>query len=306
MGRNNRALFSGLFMAVLIAATTVIVYWLGHLERERDSYVVSTQAAVSGLNPESTVFYRGIAVGKVLNIRFDPKNAGIILIKIEVDKNIMFTKGVYATLQLKGVTGLTQLELRDSGKITEKLPPGDDDPANRIPLLPSITDRLLDSGDELLKKADHLMIRLSSLLNEENEKNIVDILSNLKTLSGKLADLQKSVDNALVGIPALTTDARKTLKNIDRLAGDLRTLSKETLGLSKKIGAAADSGNTAADSFAKTTLPKVNQLANELQTATQQVKKLAITLEKDPQSVLLGPEPQSTPGPGEPGFKEPE
>jgi phospholipid/cholesterol/gamma-HCH transport system substrate-binding protein len=304
MGKNNRALLSGLFLVVLMLATIGVVYWLGHLERERDIYVVATQASVSGLNPESTVFYRGIAVGKVLHIKFDTENSGVILIKIEVDKNILFTRGVYATLHLKGVTGLTQLELGDEGKIAEKLPPGDD-PANRIPLMQSVTDRLLNSGDELLKKADHLMIRLSSLLNEENEKNIVGILSNLKTLSDKLATLQKSVDNALSGIPGLTTDARKTLKNIDGLAGDLRSLTKEALALSNKVGTVAESGNTAADSFAKSTLPKVNQLVNELHATTEQVKKLAITLEKNPQSILLGPEPQ-LPGPGEPGYEEPE
>jgi phospholipid/cholesterol/gamma-HCH transport system substrate-binding protein len=304
MGRNNRALLSGLFLVVLLAATIGVVYWLGHLERERDVYIISTQASVSGLNPESTVFYRGIAVGKVLNIRFDPENSGIILIKIEVDKNIVFTKGVYATLHLKGVTGLTQLELGDAGKLTEKLPPNDNDIANRIPLMPSVTDRLLNSGDELLKKADHLMVRLSSLLNEENEKNIVDILANLKTLSGKLADLQKSVDNALVGIPALTTDARKTLRHIDGLAGDLQNLSKAAKDLSNKVGSVADTGNVAGNQFVQTTLPKVNQLLSELQATTEQVKKVATALEHNPQSVLLGPE-QPEPGPGEPGYEEP-
>ncbi|MBK8815755.1 MAG: MCE family protein [Methylococcaceae bacterium] len=304
MGKNNRALLSGLFMVVLMTATVGIVYWLGHLERERDVYVVATQASVSGLNPESTVFYRGIAVGKVLHIKFDPENSGVILIKIEVDKNILFTRGVYATLHLKGVTGLTQLELGDEGKIAEKLPPGDA-PTNRIPLMQSVTDRLLNSGDELLKKADHLMIRLSSLLNEENEKNIVGLLSNLKTLSDKLATLQKSVDNALAGIPALTSDARKTLKNIDSLANDLRGLSKEAVALSKRVGTVAESGNTAANTFANSTLPKVNQLVSEIQSASEQVKRLAATLEKNPQSVLVGPE-QQMPGPGEPGYEEPQ
>jgi phospholipid/cholesterol/gamma-HCH transport system substrate-binding protein len=303
MGRNNRALLSGLFLVVLLAATTSVIYWLGNLERERDVYTISTQASVSGLNPESTVFFRGIAVGKVLNIQFDPENSGIILVAIEVDKNIVLTKGVYATLHLKGVTGLTQLELEDAGKITEKLPPGDDI-ANRIPLTPSVTDRLLNSGDELLKKADHLMIRLSSLLNEENEKNIVGILANLKTLSDKLADLQKSVDKALVGIPALTTDARKTLKNIDVLAKDLQNLSKEAKKLSKKVSVTADTGNVAGNQFIQTTLPKVNRLLAELQSTTEQVKKIATTLENNPQSVLLGPE-QQEPGPGEPGYEEP-
>jgi phospholipid/cholesterol/gamma-HCH transport system substrate-binding protein len=303
MGTNNRALLTGLFLVVLLTATTGVVYWLGNLERERDVYTISTQASVSGLNPESTVFFRGIAVGKVLNIRFDPENAGIILVGIEIDKNIVLTKGVYATLHLKGVTGLTQLELEDTGKITEKLPPGDDDIANRIPLMQSVTDRLLNSGDELLKKADHLMIRLSSLLNEENEKNIVGILANLKTLSGKLESLQKSVDNALVGIPALTKDASKTLKHIYTLAGDLQSLSKEAKNLSDKVGTVADTGNAAGNQFVQTTLPKVNKLLAELQATTEQVKRITTSFENNPQSVLLGSEHEE-PGPGEPGFEE--
>ncbi|MEQ1543521.1 MlaD family protein [Methyloglobulus sp.] len=303
MGRNNRALLTGLFLVVLLTATTGVIYWLGNLERERDVYTISTQASVSGLNPESTVFFRGIAVGKVLNIRFDPENAGIILVGIEIDKNIVLTKGVYATLHLKGVTGLTQLELGDAGEITEKLPPGNNI-ANRIPLMQSVTDRLLNSGDELLKKADHLMIRLSSLLNEENEKNIVGILANLKTLSDKLADLQKSVEKALVGIPSLTTDARKTLTHIDTLAGDLQNLSKEARNLSKKVSVVADTGSVAGNQLVQTTLPKVNRLLADLQATTEQVKKVANILEHNPQSVLLGPE-QQEPGPGEPGFEEP-
>jgi phospholipid/cholesterol/gamma-HCH transport system substrate-binding protein len=162
---------------------------------------------------------------------------------------------------------------------------------------------LLDSGDDLLKKADHLMIRLSSLLNEENEKNIVGILANLKTLSGKLESLQKSVDNALVGIPALTKDASKTLKHIDALAGDLQSLSKEAKKLSNKVGAVADTGNVAGNQFVQTTLPKINKLLAELQTTTEQVKRIATTFENNPQSVLLGPEHEE-PGPGEPGFEE--
>ncbi len=304
MGRNNRALFSGLFIAILVAATTTVIYWLGHLDRQRDIYTISTQAAVTGLNPESTVFYRGIAVGKVLNIQFDPKNSDIILIKIEVDKNIVLTKGVYATLHLKGVTGLTQLELSDSGKINEKLSPGDDNIENRIPLTPSTTDRLLDSGDELLKKADHLMLRLNSLLNEENEKNIVGILVNLKTLSDKLNNLQQRVDTALAEVPSLTKDAKRTLKNIDTLAADLKSLSREAKSFSKKFSAVADTGNQAGAEFVTTTLPKVNKLLNELQATTDQVKKIAVTLENNPQAILSVVE-QSEPGPGEPGFEEP-
>lgn len=302
MGRENHALITGLFLIALVTASTAIIFWIGTMNQERNLYAISTRASVSGLNPESTVFYRGIAVGKVLNVQFDPLDSGTILVPIEVDKKIVLSKGVYATLRLKGVTGLTQIQLEDSGTISEELPPGDN-PMTRIPLVPSLTDKLMDSGEELLHKADHLMQRLSSLLNDENEKNIGGIFSNLKTLNDKLSELQKSVDKALAGVPELTTDARKTMSNIDALANELQGLTREVKNLSAKAGNLVDSGKNTGDALAQTTLPKVNKLLTELQSTTQQVKRVATMLENNPQELLLGPT-QRDAGPGEPGYKE--
>lgn len=285
MGRENHALITGLFLIVLVTALTTVVYWIGNFERERNVYVVSTRASVSGLNPESTVFYRGISVGKVTKVLFDPNDSGIILVPIEVDKDIILTKGVYATLRLKGVTGLTQIQLEDSGTISEVLKPGDD-PKTRIPLVPSMTDKLMNSGEELLHKADHLMVRLSSLLNDENEKNIGGILSNLSSLTDKLSALQKSVDKALVGVPELSADARKTLAHVDALTNDLQSLTRDVQTLSVKAGSFADTSKV------------------ELQTTMQQVKRVATMLENNPQALLLGPSYEDS-GPGEPGYKEP-
>lgn len=302
MGREHHALATGLFLITLIIASTAVIFWIGTMSEERNLYVISTRESVSGLNPESTVFYRGIAVGKVLKVQFDPLDSGNILVPIEVDKDIVLSKGVYATLRLKGVTGLTQIQLEDSGTITEPLPPGDD-PLSRIPLEPSMTDKLMSSGEELLHKADHLMQRLSALLSDENEKNIGGILSNLKTLTDKLSELQKSVDKALAGVPALSTSARTTLTNIDALTRELQGLTREVQDLSVKAGSLVDSGRTSGDTLTQTTLPKVNKLLTELQSTTQQVKRVATMLEHDPQELLLGPSQRDS-GPGEPDYKE--
>ncbi|MGZ4980507.1 MAG: MlaD family protein [Methylobacter sp.] len=302
MGREHHALATGLFLITLIIASTAIIFWIGTMNQERNLYVISTRESVSGLNPESTVFYRGIAVGKVLKVQFDPLDSGNILVPIEVDKNIVLSKGVYATLRLKGVTGLTQIQLEDSGAIPEPLPPGDE-PLSRIPLEPSMTDKLMSSGEELLHKADHLMQRLSAVLNDENEKNIGGILNNLKTLTDKLSELQKSVDKALAGVPALSTSARTTLTNIDMLTKELQGLTREVQDLSVKAGSLVDSGKTSGDTLTQTTLPKVNKLLTELQSTTQQVKRVATMLEHDPQELLLGPSQRDS-GPGEPDYKE--
>lgn len=316
MGRNNHALMVGLFLLLLVAGTVAAVYWMGHFERERNRYVIATQISVSGLNPESTVFYRGIAVGKVIKVEFDPRDAGTILVPIEVDKNIVFTRGVYATLRLKGVTGLTQIQLEDSGKLADPLPSGDN-PSLRIPLVPSLTDKLLTSGEDLLKKADHIMQRLSALLSTENEQNIGGILTNLKSLSDKLGNLQKGVDKALADVPVLSTQAKKTLTHINTLSTnasktlahinaltkDLQGLTQDVQTLSSKAGSLMDKGKNSGDLLTQTTLPKINKLLTDLQSTTQQVKRVATMLENNPQELLLGPD-QSDVGPGEPHYKD--
>jgi phospholipid/cholesterol/gamma-HCH transport system substrate-binding protein len=309
VGKNKHALVTGLFLVIFVAAVTSIIYWIGHFERERNVYVIATREAVAGLNPESTVFYRGIAVGKVLKIRFDPDDSSVILIPIEVDKNIIFTKGVFATLRLKGVTGLTQIQLADAGKITEPLPANNYDKAYRIPLVPSMTDKLLDSGEKILAKADHVMVRLDALLNDENTENIGDILGNLKNLSDKLIDLNKSLDKALVGIPALSHDAQTTLKHINGLTDELQILSKElrtlsakTGNLTDKAGHFADTGKNMGELLMQTTLPKMNELLTDLQATAREVKNTSTVLRKNPQSLLLG-RPPSEPAPGEPNYE---
>ena len=303
MGRDKHALITGFFLIVFVVGIAVIVYWIGHFERQRNVYVVSTRKSVSGLNPESTVFYRGISVGKVINIQFDPNDSGIILVPIEVDKNIIFSKGVFATLRLKGVTGLTQLQIEDSGTLPAILKPGDDS-LSRIPLVPSMTDKLMSSGEDILQKADYLMVRLGDLFNDKNSKNISDILENLSTLTNKFSELQKSFDKALIGVPALTTDIKKTLAQINKLTQDLQGLTHDLRDLSIKTGHLVGAGELATDMLLQTTLPKINKMLTELQEAAQQVKRTATMLDNNPQALLLGPDHHDS-GPGEPGYKGP-
>lgn len=310
MSRNSHALVTGLFLLIFVSLTAVAIFWMGHLNEKRDVYTIATRSSVSGLNPQSTVFFQGIAIGKVLNIQFDPNNSNIILIPIEVDTNILLTRGVYATLRLKGVTGLNQIELADTGKIHERLPPNDDNPAYRIPMRQSMTERLLDSGEQLLAKADHLMMRLDGLLNDENTENIGGILVNLRTLSDKLNNLDKSIDTALLGIPALSRDAQGTLKHINQLTIELQSLSKEIRTLSiktgqftDKAGYFADTGKDMGELMTNSTLPKLNQLLTDLQITSKQIRATANFLEKNPQSLLMGRE-TNVPAPGEPDYQE--
>lgn len=104
MGKDSFALVTGLFMTVLIASTVMLIYWLSDVQHQTKTYVAQTHQSVTGLKSGSTVYYRGIEAGKVISIGFDSDNSDVILVVMEIDEDIVFTRGVFATLQMKGVT----------------------------------------------------------------------------------------------------------------------------------------------------------------------------------------------------------
>jgi phospholipid/cholesterol/gamma-HCH transport system substrate-binding protein len=310
MSKESYALLTGLFVLVLGAALIAITIWLGHYGEERDTYIVATQGSVSGLNTESTVIYRGVDAGKVAAIGFDPKDPKTILVRIEVNKGMPITHGTYARLRVQGLTGLAQIELNDTGENPTPLITSKQHPA-RIPLLPSLVDKLSDAGGNILLHADELMASLTDMLNENNRGRIQRILANMETATGQLAGLEERMDEAYAAVREASEDVQgasakavKTLSRIDETAGDLRKLTRQIQAFAENADTLTATGKIASEAVMKTTLPRLNALLEDLQLTTAQVKKVSGLLEQNPQALLYGPQ-ASEPGPGEPGYREP-
>jgi phospholipid/cholesterol/gamma-HCH transport system substrate-binding protein len=84
MENRSHALLAGLFTIVLAASLVVAAAWLGGREGPRVPYVIVSKVGVGGLNREAAVRYRGVEVGRVESIRFDPEDRRQILIDIGV------------------------------------------------------------------------------------------------------------------------------------------------------------------------------------------------------------------------------
>lgn len=317
MGKETYALYTGLFVLVLGAALLGISVWLGHYGEQRDVYIVSTQAAVSGLNAESAVLYRGVLAGKVASINFDPNDSRNILVKIEVKRGLPITHGTFARLRIQGLTGLAQIEMNDSGKDQRPLATDTKNPAV-IPLQPSLLDKLSESSGGILERVEVVLNRVNRLLDEENLDHLHGILANVDAATGQLVGLERRLDQTLAEaqgtasafkgaggeLKEAAAQARKTLARFDALPLELQKLSARMQALADSANALALSGKRATDATAKTTLPELNGVLQELKTTSAQIRRLSGLLEKDPQALLYGRTPPE-PGPGEPGYQEP-
>jgi len=187
------ALIAGIFAFVLAAAVIAAAVWLSGESGRYKPYLLVAKSPVSGLNPEAQVRLRGVVVGKVTSIRFDPDNPLQILVSVNVDDATPVTRGTFATLGYQGITGLAYINLDDSGKDAAPLKSSPDQVA-RIELQPSFLDQLTQSGQELLITAGETAKRVNAVLDEKNRGKIADVLANLEILSKRIEDLLPDED----------------------------------------------------------------------------------------------------------------
>ena len=129
MENKSHAFIAGLFTVCLVAVALFIVWYLNVDKTVRLPYMISTDQSIPGLKPQATVRYRGMDVGRVTSIGFNPARPGEILIHFEVKEDTPMTKSTYATLTYQGVTGIASVELTDSGTNMAKLETSPENPA---------------------------------------------------------------------------------------------------------------------------------------------------------------------------------
>lgn len=321
MENKAHALAAGVFVVALIALLLGMGAWLTRDTGVRDVYEISTRETVTGLQEQAPVRYRGVDVGKVSAIGFDPKVAGNVLIRLLVDHEAPLTRGTFATLSYQGVTGLAFVQLDDDGKQPTRLVPDDDAPP-RIPLRPGLLAKLETRGEALLLQVEQVAGRVNQMLGEENQKRLSSLLANADSAAANTARLAATIDTTVTKRldPALA-EATVTMKAVQKGAADFGRTADEVSRTAADFGATARRINQpggpldqlaegsqalsqAAQSFNTATLPRLGELTDDASRAVRQLGRAASNINENPQSLIFG-EGRVDPGPGEPGFRAP-
>ncbi|MFL9666490.1 MlaD family protein [Variovorax sp. AB1(2024)] len=314
MENKAHALAAGAFVLGLIAALVALVIWFTRDNTVRNLYELSTREAVSGLQPQAMVRYRGIAVGKVTSIDFDPKVKGNVRVRITVDERVPLTTSSFATLSYQGVTGLAFIALDDKGESTVSLKPDNDDPP-RIPLKPSMLAQLQDRGEAIINQVEEVTKRANQLLSDPNQKRAADALENIAAASASANTLLKTLDNtvktglnpALTKLPDTMASVKKAAGDVSRVANNFNTTVVRLNAPDGPVERLSDGTKAlaqAVDSFNSATLPRVNRVADDTSHAIRRLGRAADSINDNPQSLLFG-NGGTAAGPGEPGFSAP-
>lgn len=308
MNSRAYALLTGLFILLLGAGIVSAYLWLRGSHQQTVPYLVETKGSVYGLVPQSTVYYRGIAVGKVESIGFDPQDPHKIRIRVAINVGTPIMEGTYATLKLQGVTGLSQLELDTSGSSQQRLQTSAEQPAT-IPMHPSLFDELSNRGSNLVDRLDQLVQNINNITDSANQGHIRHIIAQTDSATRNLSRLIEELHGSAKRLPAIADHIEASANGFDRLVTELNKVSgnvdqlvRQANEVTAHIDRATRTGQTAGQQLIDKTLPRLNATLDEIKDTAAGLHRLTRSLEQDPQQVLTGPRRQP-PGPGEPGYQ---
>jgi phospholipid/cholesterol/gamma-HCH transport system substrate-binding protein len=315
MENKAHAMAAGIFVVVATVLLIALAAWLTRDTGQRDAYEISTREAVTGLQPQAAVRYRGVDVGKVASIGFDPKAQGNVLMRLEVDHAAPVTKDTFATLSYQGVTGLAYVQLDDSGTPAPRLVPDEAHPP-RIPLRPGLLSKLATRGEAILDEVEQATKRVNQLLGDDNQRRVAGALDKLSTAAesaGQLtqrldATVAKRLDPALAEATTTMRSVKKSADEIGHTAADFGQTARrlnDKDGPIERLATGSQSLSHAADSFNEATLPRINRVTEETSRAVRRLGRTATAIGENPQSLIYG-SGRIAPGPGESGFAQPE
>ena len=321
MQNKAHAMAAGLFVLIVSLLVAGLGMWLTRDNGNYHTYELSSREGVSGLQPQAAVRYKGVAVGKVTHIGFDPQVSGNVLIRIDVNEETPITASTFAVLGYQGVTGLAYVLLDDAGEDHPPLPPGDSG-LPRLPLESSPFSKLADQGPVILGRLDDAVQRLNQVLGEENQKHITSALVNIGQAAGSVhalslkldATVTQRLDPALAAVPALAAQARQTMQalqqagaNTASAAADMGQVARrlnEPDGVIDQTARGTLALSRSLERFNAVTLPRVEAATDATARAARQFGRMTAGVSDNPQALIYGPG-APLPGPGEAGFVAP-
>ena len=314
MENKSHALAAGTFVLLLLSLLIALAVWLTRDSRQLRVFELASSSAVSGLQPQASVRFKGVPVGKVTAIGLDPQVSGQVLVRIAINEQAPITSSTFATLGFQGVTGLAFVQLDDSGDSQEMLQSTERRP-QRIPMRPSLLSKLSDQGVQILSQLEETTRRINLLLAPANQQNLMSALASMGQAASGISRFSLASADAL---PPLVQEASTTLKIIKdtsvrvgesadearRSARAFRVVTErmnEAGGTLDQIANGSQTLERSGQSLNSSTLPRANRALEDAARGARQLGRAASTVSENPQSLLFG-NTAPAPGPGEPGF----
>ena len=318
---NNRVNYTVVGFLVLFGLTMMLAftYWLlkPSAEHETTKYYIHFDESVLGLNIDSPVKYRGITVGKVTELKINPKNTAQVEVLITILKSTPIKSDTVAKLTSQGITGLSyiNLSLGDNGA-----PPLLAKDGEKYPIIktePSFFERFEKSLGTVSTKLSKTLSGTEKLLNDKNQKQIALILKRSAGFMDKMERLlddetishfqssMKNLDSATkkldMMMPKIDNFVDKSVIWEDKISNSFASIMNSYLGIRSamdEIKRAVASGEFNFKEISGDVIPTLNNTMIEMQQLMIRMENVINRYERSPSDILYKQE-RIKKGPGE-------
>ena len=180
----------GAITLLMLAILAAFIVWIAQLNKgHQERYDIFFKQSVDGLSKGASVSYAGVPAGQIQAIELWPQDPSFVRVRIAVDDKIPILQGTVATIQ-GSFTGVSSIQLNGALKGAPKISepgPGPD----HVPVIPTKRGglgELLSNAPLLLERLATLTDRMSSLLSDQNQAHVANILANTDKVTRELGD----------------------------------------------------------------------------------------------------------------------
>jgi phospholipid/cholesterol/gamma-HCH transport system substrate-binding protein len=291
----------GAFVLLVTLIAALFVYWYSDTREHRsyNRYEIYFDGSVSGLERGGAVRYLGVGVGRVVDLRVDPRDPSRVEVIVDIDSTTPISQKTLAQLQLQGVTGLLYIDLLQSH--------GEEHPALiqglKYPVIrsgPSRFDTFLASLPEVMVAAAEVVNRANRLLSDENLRAVSVSLDNVQKAASGLPQTMREANALIADLRVATAQLTVSARSAGTMIG---TVGPELQGTVERFRTVADNLTRATDqldqaitenrsdmrSFIHNGLPEIERFLREGRDAAQQIKELSASLRQNPSQLIYQP-----------------
>jgi phospholipid/cholesterol/gamma-HCH transport system substrate-binding protein len=289
---------------VLIVALlgALFVYWYSDTREHRDynRYEIYFTGSVSGLDKGGAVRYLGVGVGRVVDIRIDPRDSSRVEVIVDIDARTPISTHTVAELALQGVTGLLYIDLRQDHKQQQAAAAVTGLKYPVIRSAPSRFDVFLASLPDLVAGANDVVQRAKQLLSGENLSAVSAALGNLDKASSRLPQAVHDLDSLIGELHSasseLTASARSAHSLLDSAQPDVhatlervRIIADNLADASRQLDKVIAENRQDLRSFTRDGLPEIERFLRQGRAAAEDISALANSLRDNPTQLLYQP-----------------
>lgn len=159
------------------------------LDRQFAYYEVRFDA-VSGLSRAADVRFAGLLVGQVVDVRLSPDGDGMVVVRLEVDRDTPVRADSVATVDSSGITGVSFVAISSGTQGAPLINDRADVP--ELEAGQSTIQSLTEGAPRLLNETLQVLEQVNRLLGDDNQQKVTNILDNVESSTGELS---RALDN---------------------------------------------------------------------------------------------------------------